>query len=191
MCLDAVPRDSMRVYRQRVPLGRRSDYIAHALKWYRADTSRYPAADDSQGRSLGFDADGISSGYVPTELRPYFTGYEKHSPDFERRLLDPFAQADVDDAEAPQVRLRYATDGEERFLLISIGPDGIPDVEKLGQIVVTEHFSDLIEIESMRNIVYDPTNGYISSGDIFLTSGDLLHECDPSLVVELVESATD
>ncbi len=82
------------------------------------------------------------------------------------REVDGLALEEVAEVPEGERIFYYATDGRRLWVLQSVGPDGIRELESLAAIV-SEEGSRIALIEQLAPAKFDPTNGLISSGDLF------------------------
>lgn len=134
--------------------------IESALESYRIDFAAYPPAED-------VDVDGgivtADKGFVPSRLTtpiPYLS----------QMPTDPFRSLG---AGGPSSGYRYATDGKTCWILISNGPDGDEDIP--GGVMTTIQgacaAAGIVAHRDGHSLIYDPTNGADSNGDIIHTLG--------------------
>jgi hypothetical protein len=136
--------------------------LATGLEVYVVDNNAYPPACDKTGRIVPFNSSGVSAGYVPGLLTTPIE-YLSSIP------LDPFNTIEGPGGTPDHFRYRYATNGLRR-ILSSAGPDGVAqttiedfcDPEKANgewEVFVSKYAVG-------PGVVFDPTNGTKSNGDI-------------------------
>lgn len=136
--------------------------IALSIEIYHTDHKRFLPAVDEDGEIIPFSSvrNSVSDGYLPwmlTTPMAYF-GPIRH---------DTFAGVD----EKGWARtFRYATDGMTGYILASRGPDRDFDMDLAAYIAdascdITRYLTQFRGTQ----VEYDPTNGGLSSGDVFRT----------------------
>lgn len=135
-----------------------------SIETYRIDHNVFPPAADKDGNIILFSEDGttVSSGYVPWLLSTPIS-YWGTIP------RDPFHFLTKKEKE----NYRYATNGKSCWIMVSYGPDKDEDIaieefpSPKGADCDLQNF--LSHYGKGTEIVYDSTNGVISSGDIIKT----------------------
>jgi hypothetical protein len=131
--------------------------LATALESYYVDNNAYPPAMTRDGRTVIPDANGISVGYVPRILTTPIA-YLTSVP------MDPYTSTEYPDP------FRYGAKLKEAWILTSQGPDLKPDIDLDAYLTPedreTRHY---VFTRDQNDKIYDPTNGTLSSGDIYRT----------------------
>lgn len=136
--------------------------LAVALELYYDDHRSYPPAVNEKGEAIPFATEGhsISAGFVSWML----TTPEAYAGSIP---FDPFRDKKI----AGWARAyRYATDGKTGWILASRGPDREFDMDLAAYI--TDASCDITRYLTQfggTQVEYDPTNGSLSTGDIYRT----------------------
>jgi len=136
--------------------------ISSSLESYYTDHHCYPPAVNANGEIIPFATEGIpiSAGFVSwilTTPKVYLASIP----------YDPFSEKE---SNPTQRTYRYATNGRTGFILASRGPDWDFDMDLAAYI--TDASCDITRYLTQfggTQVEYDPTNGLLSSGDVFRT----------------------
>ncbi len=137
--------------------------LAVALEKYYIENNSYPPAVDGEGTIVPFSEDGLdlSWGHVPWLLTTP-VGYQSSIPH------DPFRPRE---GAGWSRTYRYATKAKEYWIMASAGPD--LDQDMLLQGYIRSASGDITRYLTQYGkgtaVEYDPTNGVMSSGDVFRT----------------------
>jgi len=136
--------------------------LAVALDVYYIDHKTYPSAIDKMGQIIPFSAEGnsVSAGFVSWMLTTPKV-YLESIP------FDPYS--DRKDLSASRT-YGYATDGKTAWIVVSRGPDRDFDMDLAAYI--TNASCDITRYLTQyggTQVEYDPTNGGLSSGDVYRT----------------------
>jgi hypothetical protein len=136
--------------------------LAVAIELYYEDHTAYPPAVNEKGEAIPFATEGIpvSAGFVSWML----TTPEAYADSIH---FDPFRDRKYKDWSKTY---GYATDGKTAWILASRGPDRDFDLDLAAYI--TDASCDITRYLTQfggTQVEYDPTNGGLSSGDVFRT----------------------
>lgn len=135
--------------------------LGYGIHAYFQDHQRYPLPE-VDGRIQPIPPGGVgATGFLPKALSTPVVYIS-------RLAMDPFTRSDGGRGSLGEI-YRYATVPDRFFMVLSLGPDGDLDMpedflETLGQVP-----ADPDQLFSHRGgslVVYDPSNGAISSGDL-------------------------
>jgi len=136
--------------------------LAVALELYYDDHTAYPPAVNEKGEAIPFATKGpsVSAGFVSWMLTTpeAYAGSIPFDP-FRDRKVESWARA-----------YRYATDGKTGWIVVSRGPDRDFDMDLAAYI--TDASCDITRYLTQfggTQVEYDPTNGGLSSGDVYRT----------------------
>lgn len=131
-----------------------------ALDKYFNDYNSYPPPASATGAFIQSGTDGFSIGYPPLILTTPMS-YMKKLP------RDPFYFEKEVYEDIPYGPYRYATDGTDSWIIISIGPDLKQDIILENMDMVKQYLDrDTPEYQKeIFNYTFDPTNGSTSPGD--------------------------
>lgn len=108
--------------------------------------------------------------YLPERYLTQDVYMNKSLPYYEMMFFETYGKINTVNR-SKKNKFQYISDGKW-YLIIGRGPDGIFEQRILNSIV---NEKDKVTSQSLANIIlpYDPTNGIISRGDLYLSSEDL------------------